>query len=127
MKPEDIARLFTQPEGAADSKPQPVPTGSAIASGLHELAALNARASAVIGDAHADWRGTTQQVPQRDRTGATTLPDGWMVAKLEGRILKGPEDLTVFDGMTGRTLATAPYDPPRYPGGNPTFEQMTQT
>lgn len=51
LKPEDIARLFTQPEGAADSKPQPVPTGSAIASGLHELAALNARASAVIGDA----------------------------------------------------------------------------
>ena len=81
----------------------------------------------VIGDAKADWRSTTELVPQRDRTGATVLPDGRMVAKLEGRILKGPEYLTVFDGETGKALATAPYDPPRYPGGNPTFEQMTKT
>lgn len=81
----------------------------------------------VIGDPKADWRSTTEQVPQRDRTGATVLPDGRMVAKLEGRILKGPEYLTIFEGMSGRALATAPYDPPRYPGGNPTFEQLTQT
>jgi rhamnogalacturonan endolyase len=55
------------------------------------------------------------------------LADGTKVAPLVGRILKGPEYLTVFDGRSGRALATAPYDPPRYPGGNPTFEQMRDT
>lgn len=41
-----------------------------------------------IGDAHADW-------------------------VTNGRILKGPEYLTVFDGLTGRALQTVPYQPPR--------------
>jgi rhamnogalacturonan endolyase len=80
----------------------------------------------VIGDANADWRGTSGQAPQADRTGATTLPDGTRVARLEGRILKGPEFLTVFDGATGRALATKPYAPPRHPETtNPTWEQLT--
>lgn len=43
----------------------------------------------VIGDATADYRN----------------PDGF--------ILEGPEYLTVFDGPTGRALATVPYEPPR--------------
>lgn len=30
-----------------------------------------------------------------------------------GRILNGPEYLTVFDGLTGRALQTVPYQPPR--------------
>ena len=77
-----------------------------------------------IGDSKADWRGHTGEVPQPDRTGAKVLADGTRVAPLAGRILKGPEYLTVFDGRTGRALATAPYDPPRHPGGDPTFEQM---
>lgn len=81
----------------------------------------------VIGDAKADWREHDGEVPQPDRTGAKVLPDGTKVAPLIGRILKGPEYLTVFDGRTGRALATAPYDPPRYPGGNPTFEQLRDT
>nr|WP_220149806.1 rhamnogalacturonan lyase [Sphingomonas aracearum] len=80
-----------------------------------------------IGDAKADWRSTSGEVPQPDKTGAKILADGTKVAPLAGRILKGPEYLTVFDGRTGRALATAPYDPPRYPGGNPTFEQMRDT
>ena len=80
-----------------------------------------------IGDARADWRGHDGEVPQPDRTGATLLPDGTRVAPLQGRILKGPEYLTVFDGRSGRALATAPYDPPRYPGGDPTFEQLRDT
>ncbi|MEH3158989.1 MAG: rhamnogalacturonan lyase [Sphingomonas taxi] len=81
----------------------------------------------VIGDAQADWRGAEGEVPQPDRTGAKVLADGTRVAPLQGRILKGPEYLTVFDGRTGAALATAPYDPPRYPGGNPSFEQLRDT
>jgi rhamnogalacturonan endolyase len=84
-------------------------------------------AGKVIGDAKADWRSHGGEVPQPDRTGAKLLADGTKVAPLKGRILKGPEYLTVFDGRTGRALATAPYDPPRYPGGNPTFEQLRDT
>jgi rhamnogalacturonan endolyase len=69
----------------------------------------------VIGNATADWRSTPAdgEVEQRDRTGAKTLPDGRRVAPLVGRILKGPEYVTVFDGRTGAALATAPYAPPR--------------
>jgi rhamnogalacturonan endolyase len=47
----------------------------------------------VIGDAKADWRSKEER----------TL----------GKILSGPEYLTVFDGLTGAALATADYDPPR--------------
>jgi rhamnogalacturonan endolyase len=81
-------------------------------------------AGKVVGDAQADWRSHDGEVPQPDRTGARLLADGTRVAPLKGRILKGPEYLTIFDGRSGRALATAPYDPPRYPGGNPTFEQL---
>ena len=42
-----------------------------------------------------------------------------------GKIVTGPEFLTIFDGLTGAALATVPYDPPRGdiskwggPGGN---------
>ncbi|MGN6375724.1 MAG: rhamnogalacturonan lyase [Sphingomonas sp.] len=80
-----------------------------------------------IGDPHADWRSKDGAVPQRDHTGARVLADGTMVAPMQGRIVKGPEYLTVFDGRTGAALATAPYDPPRYPGGNPTPEQLAKT
>ncbi len=43
----------------------------------------------VIGDPNADYRNA------------------------EGRILAGPEFLTIFDGATGKELTTVPYDPPR--------------
>ena len=42
----------------------------------------------VIGDSTADWRNRA------------------------GRILSGPEYITVFDGLTGRALDTKPYTPP---------------
>lgn len=80
----------------------------------------------VIGDADADWRepeGPT--VPTTDRTGATRTPQG-LVAGLAGRILRGPEYLTVFDGRTGAALATAGYIPGRHPDTNdPTPAQAT--
>lgn len=43
----------------------------------------------VIGDPHADYRNA------------------------QGRILSGPEYLTIFDGETGKALVTTDYDPPR--------------
>lgn len=46
---------------------------------------------AVIGDSTKDWRNA------------------------QGRILEGPEYLTVFDGPTGKALATVDYVPDRYP------------
>ncbi len=67
----------------------------------------------VLGDGKADWRAQDGELPQADRTGATTLPDGRKVARVQGRILSGPEYITVFEGATGRALATAPYAPPR--------------
>ncbi|WP_447726093.1 rhamnogalacturonan lyase [Sphingomonas koreensis] len=78
-----------------------------------------------IGDAKARWVEDGGDAPSGDRTGSTELPDGRRVAQLKGRILKGPEFLTVFDGRTGRALATMSYDPPRHPETpNPTGDQL---
>ncbi len=80
----------------------------------------------VIGDPDADWRGTQGEVVQMDRTGAVVKADGSKVAPLVGRMLKGPEFLTVFDGLTGAALASAPYAPPRNPDTDaPSAEQQT--
>ncbi len=67
----------------------------------------------ILGDPQADWRAKDGELPQADRTGATTLPDGRKVARVQGRILSGPEYISVFEGATGRALASAPYAPPR--------------
>lgn len=50
----------------------------------------------VIGDPKADYRSTNGQIPNAD-----------------GKVLAGPEFLTVFDGLTGKALATTDYIPPR--------------
>jgi rhamnogalacturonan endolyase len=43
----------------------------------------------------------------------------------QGRILTGPEYLTVFDGRTGKALATTDYVPPRHPTkSNPTGDEL---
>lgn len=49
----------------------------------------------VIGDGNADWRDTNS------------------TSRTFGRILKGPEFFTIFDGRTGAALATTDYVPPR--------------
>lgn len=60
-------------------------------------------AGTVIGDADADHRNE------------------------RGYILKGPEFLTVFDGLTGRALATTDYIPPRHPDTTePTEAQLKE-
>lgn len=98
--------------------------------GRAELAAKTADgtidgAGKAIGDAAANWAEDGGDAPSGDRTGSTELPDGRRIAQLKGRILKGPEYLTVFDGRTGRALATAPYDPPRHPDtASPTGDQL---
>lgn len=80
----------------------------------------------IIGDPHADWReGTDAVVPTKDSSGAIKAADGSLRARLEGRILRGPEYLTVFDGRTGAALDTVKYLPGRHPDtDNPTFEQL---
>jgi rhamnogalacturonan endolyase len=67
-----------------------------------------------IGDAKADWREAAGPlVPTPDSTGSQNGAGGKRVAALEGRIMSGPEFLTVFEGRTGKALATADYVPPR--------------
>lgn len=78
-----------------------------------------------IGNPNASWTSREGEVDIQDRTGAKILSDGRKVSELKGRILKGPEYLTVFDGATGRALASAPYAPARDPSGdNPSYDQM---
>jgi rhamnogalacturonan endolyase len=69
----------------------------------------------VIGDPDADWRS----------------PEGTFASfrngrhKLDGYVLKGPEYLTVFDGLTGAALATTNFIPPRHPSKlDPTTEEL---
>jgi rhamnogalacturonan endolyase len=81
----------------------------------------------VIGDPAADWRERGEAgVPTRDHSGATETPKG-MVARMEGRIVRGPEYLTIFDGRSGAALATTDYVPGRHPDTqNPTPEQLNE-
>ncbi|MES3024823.1 MAG: rhamnogalacturonan lyase [Pseudomonadota bacterium] len=82
----------------------------------------------VLGDPSADWRETGGEVASSDRTGGLVKADGSMVAQLQGRILKGPEFLTIFDGTTGKALASEPYWPARDPRTDaPTAEQLKET
>lgn len=83
-------------------------------------------AGKVIGDARADYRIPGGEQPSSDRTGSDINAAGQRVARTKGRILSGPEFLTVFEGRTGRALATTRYWPQRDPSGdNPTPEQQT--
>jgi rhamnogalacturonan endolyase len=82
----------------------------------------------VLGDPNADWRETGGETASLDRTGGVPQPDGSLVAPLVGRILKGPEFLTIFDGMSGKALASEPYWPTRDPRTDaPTPAQMKET
>ncbi|MES2898181.1 MAG: rhamnogalacturonan lyase [Pseudomonadota bacterium] len=82
----------------------------------------------VLGNPQADWREQGGEVASTDRTGGLVKPDGTMVAQLQGRIVKGPEFLTIFDGLSGKALASEPYWPSRDPRTDaPTREQMTET
>ncbi len=60
-----------------------------------------------IGDSLADWRMDMEQ--PRHIAGKSTQ----RVSRVMGRILDGPEYLTVFDGLSGRALYTTDYVPAR--------------
>ena len=62
----------------------------------------------VIGDATKDWRSLT--IPSDSDQPAPTTSD-----QRFGKILAGPEYLTVFNGETGAAMASVPYVPTRYP------------
>ena len=67
----------------------------------------------ILGDPTADWREKGDKLlPTRDRTGSSLDSTGKMVAKTDGRIMSGPEFLTVFEGSTGKALSTVNYLPP---------------
>lgn len=51
----------------------------------------------ILGDPSADWRTADKNSPTF------------------GKVVNGPEYITVFDGQTGRALASAEYIPTRYP------------
>ncbi|GGY83210.1 rhamnogalacturonan lyase [Pseudoduganella plicata] len=79
----------------------------------------------VIGDANARWVTDGGEIEQGDRTDARRTEDGKLMAGLTGRILTGPEYLSVFEGATGRVLDTIPYPSPRGAhGDNPSQEEM---
>ena len=78
----------------------------------------------VLGNRDADWRETGGEIAQQDRTGATERPDGRRMQLLTGRILSGPEYVTVFEGLTGRALASQPYAPSRLPDGNERNDEL---
>lgn len=61
----------------------------------------------VIGDANANW--VTDGMIEKSIDGKATPTK----VKVQGRILDGPEYLTVFDGPTGKALKTVDYIPPR--------------
>jgi len=76
----------------------------------------------VIGDAKADWRN-----PEGSTAAGLNRPGEQGQRNTSGYILKGPEYLTVFDGLTGAELATADYDPPRHPSKrDPSTEEMKE-
>jgi rhamnogalacturonan endolyase len=60
-----------------------------------------------IGDANANWvmSGTINKDIEGKKSKKAT--------NISGRILQGPEYLTVFEGLTGRALKTVDYQPPR--------------
>lgn len=69
-------------------------------------------AGKIIGDPNADWREKGGKfLPTRDRTGSTRDSLGNMVAGTDGRIMSGPEFLTVFEGATGKAITTVNYVP----------------
>lgn len=71
-----------------------------------------------LGNAQADWRETGGEIASHDRTGAERKADGTLSAGLTGRILSGPEFITVFDGETGAVRASASYVPSRGRSGD---------
>jgi rhamnogalacturonan endolyase len=64
----------------------------------------------IIGDKNADWRAPEGSFVEVEN------PDGSeRKQNVTGKILAGPEFLTVFDGLTGAEISTVNYIPARHP------------
>ncbi|ESQ78605.1 rhamnogalacturonan lyase [Asticcacaulis sp. YBE204] len=72
----------------------------------------------IIGDAKANWVSDGGEIAQNDKTGSVVAADGKLMAQMQGRVLKGPEYLSLFDGATGAVLDTIKYPSPRGPNGD---------
>lgn len=76
----------------------------------------------IIGDAKADWRN-----PEGSTSEGIARPGESGKRDTSGYVLKGPEYLTIFNGLTGAALATVNYDPPRHPAKqNPTTQELKE-
>jgi len=74
-----------------------------------------------IGDAKADWRA-----PEGAFTEVENPVGGARKQNITGKILSGPEYLTVFDGLTGAEISTVPFIPSRHPSKqNPTANELS--
>ena len=83
----------------------------------------------VIGDANADWRspqGSFVPVRPGEPSKGHVVREKILSHETSGNVLKGPEYLTVFDGLTGAAIDTIDYQPQRHPtaGPFPTPEQL---
>ena len=70
----------------------------------------------VLGDSTADYRhgvGAVSQQPQSPQQPQSSQKPNRSPFAKQGRILTGPEYITVFEGATGRALDTKPYIPER--------------
>ena len=73
----------------------------------------------IIGDSLADYRHGADNVSATDSSHTFQRRDEWARYNqpgrraMTGRILTGPEYITVFDGLTGRAMDTKPYIPER--------------
>lgn len=76
----------------------------------------------IIDDGKADWRSP------KDTFMEVSNPDGGERRQnVTGKILAGPEFLTVFDGLTGAEIATTKYIPTRHPTKqNPTGDELNE-
>jgi rhamnogalacturonan endolyase len=80
-------------------------------------------AGTVIGDPNANWL-TPESAGEKPGSVTGPRPEG---SNRAGFIVSGPEYLTVFDGLTGKALATMPYLPRRAPEtDSPSPERMKE-
>jgi rhamnogalacturonan endolyase len=76
----------------------------------------------ILGDPKADWRS-----PQGTFADVDKPEGGGRHNDISGKVLSGPEYLTVFDGLTGAAVFTTDFIPPRHPAKrDPTGNELNE-